>query len=200
MLHANLRLSSEERQLLLDEGFILTKRSILSKTEKLFGDLSEVFRQQVLEKNMHNKDFMQFTPKLARGENYKGLPWVMLDYPRLFTKTDICAIRCFFWWGHYCSITLHLSGYYQERYQARVFDFLQDDKDRDWMFSVAKDPWQHEISDAHYHSGDQVQELLNEWQLSPYLKIAKKIPLTQWDQLDDFFTENYAGLLTLLSV
>ncbi|MEN9299459.1 MAG: hypothetical protein RLZZ429_1772 [Bacteroidota bacterium] len=198
MLNANLRLSSEERQLLLDEGFILTKRSILAKTEKLFGDLSEVFRQQVLAQKMNNADFMQLTPKLARGENYNGLPWVMMDYPRLFTKTDICAIRCFFWWGHYCSITLHLSGHYQERYQTRLFDFLKDDKESEWMFSVAKDPWQHMISHENYHPGDQVDHFLEAWRSSPYLKIAKKIPLTQWDQLDDFFTDNYAVLLSLL--
>lgn len=198
MLNANLRLSSEERQLLLDERFILTKQSILAKTEKLFGDLSEVFRQQVREKNMHDEDCMRLTPKLARGENYYGLPWVMMDYPRLFTKTDVCAIRCFFWWGHYCSITLHLSGHYQKRYQARIFDFLEDDKERDWMFSVAKDPWQHVISREHYYPGDQAGHFFHEWQLSPYLKIAKKIPLAEWDQLDDFFIGNYVLLLSLL--
>lgn len=198
MLNANLRLSSEERQLLLDEGFILTKRSILEKTEKLFGELSEVFRQQVLAQKMNDADFMQLTPKLARGENYHGLPWIMMDYPRLFKKTDTCAIRCFFWWGHYCSITLHLSGYYKDKYQGRIFDFLQDAKENEWVFSVAKDPWQHVISTEHYHVGEQVHSFAHEWRTSPYLKIAKKIPLTQWDELDDFFTDNYAVLLSLL--
>ena len=33
------------------------------------------------------------SPKISKGENYKGLPYVMLDYPRCFGKTDIFAIR-----------------------------------------------------------------------------------------------------------
>lgn len=199
MLNANLRLSSEERQLLLDERFILTKRSILQKAEGFFGQLSQVFRQHVLERKMSEETFMQWTPKIARGENYHGLPWVMLDYPRLFTRSDVCAIRCFFWWGRYCSITLQVSGLYQQRFQQRIIDFLQKEKDTGWLFSVGNDPWQHVIDDKHYQSCEHLERLLTEHSSRPFLKIAKKIPLDKWDELDHFFESNFVALLSILA-
>ena len=55
-------------------------------------------------------------PKISKGEKYKGLPWVMLDYPRIFGKEDIMAIGTRFWWGHYFSVTLHLKGGYLRTY------------------------------------------------------------------------------------
>lgn len=198
MLNANLRLSSEERQLLLDERFILTKRRILQKTEQLFGHLSEVFREKIVERKMEGEVFMRLTPKIARGENYLELPWVMMDYPRLFTKTDVCAIRCFFWWGNYCSITLHVSGIYQERFQDSIIELLQREKDSGWLFSIGDDPWQHVIDDNHYRSAEYLEQSLIKITSNPFLKVTKKIPLDQWDLLDDFFASNYSELLSVL--
>ena len=198
MLNANLRLSSEERQLLLDERFILTKRSILQKTEQLFGHMSDLFREKVVERKMEQEAFMRLTPKIARGENYHELPWVMMDYPRLFTKTDVCAIRCFFWWGHYCSITLHVSGIYQERFQQSIIEFLQKEKESAWVFSIGDDPWQHIIDEDHYRSAKFFEQSLTKIASSSFLKIAKKIPLDEWDSFDEFFASNYVTLLSIL--
>ncbi|BFG70470.1 hypothetical protein KACHI17_13510 [Sediminibacterium sp. KACHI17] len=198
MLTANLRLSSEERQLLLDERFILTKRSILQKTEAFFGELSELFRQQVVERKMEGEAFLQWTPKIARGENYHGLPWIMMDYPRLFGKKDVCAIRCFFWWGQYCSITLHVSGIYQERFQYAIIDFLRKEKGSGWLYATGDDPWQHIIDEDHYQLCENPDRLLAEQASRSFLKIAKKIPLEKWDELDDFYTDNFVGLLSVL--
>ena len=57
-----------------------------------------------------NLAIVQSTPKIAKGENYLQLPYVLLDYPRCFDKENIFAIRTMFWWGNFFSITLHLSG------------------------------------------------------------------------------------------
>ena len=60
------------------------------------------------------------SPKISKGENYRGLPYVMLDYPRLFGREEVLAIRTFFWWGHGFSVTLHLKGGYRERISAGI--------------------------------------------------------------------------------
>ena len=46
-------------------------------------------------------EFFDVSPKISRGEQYLGLPYVMLDYPRIFSKENVFAIRTFFWWGNY---------------------------------------------------------------------------------------------------
>lgn len=198
MLTAKLRLSAEEQQLLLDERFILTKRSILEKTEQLFGNLSEVFRNEIKRCELEQESYAQLAPKIARGENYKGLPWVMMDYPRLFTRSDTCAIRCFFWWGNYCSITLHLSGLYQERYLSAILGFREEQQGLEdpWLYCIGEDPWEHEIRPDNYLAFTEAQA---DWMAQPFFKITKKIPLEKWDQLDEFFANNFKALLTILN-
>lgn len=200
MLPANLRLSQEERLLLLDTRFILTKNAILEKVEILFGELSENFRSVVQRIEIETAAPFILTPKIARGENYEGLPWVMMDYPRLFTKKDTCAIRCFFWWGHYCTITLQLSGTYQEQYFQATKNFVQNScqqNQNEWYLSIGTNAWQHVLSEFDYTPILQIPQQYWE-QERPFLKLTKKIPLEKWDEMTNFFEEGFKELITIL--
>jgi len=97
-------LSTKELELVTNPNIILTKNAIIGKVYDLFGQLSEAYKTVLT-----NKELLAIGPKIARGENYQGLPWVMLDFPRKFTQSDTMAIRSFFWWGHFFSITLQLT-------------------------------------------------------------------------------------------
>ena len=83
-------------------------------------------------------------PRVSRGENYRGLPWVMLDYPRVWGREDVFAIRTMFWWGHAFSVTLHLKG----RYQALYLDVIRRHWERlaaaGFFVSINEDEWRHE--------------------------------------------------------
>jgi hypothetical protein len=111
-METKIRLSAEEKQLVRTDRFILTKNRIIRKTMLLFGQLKEEY-DQLLE----GVELPEGTAsaKISRGENYEGLPWIMLDHPRYFRKEDILAIRSFFWWGNFFSITLHLAGKPKEK-------------------------------------------------------------------------------------
>src|SRR5271169_1886033 len=103
---ANLRLSAEEMRLVSDPAWILTKNSIIRKVVELFAELSGQWRGMLsgigwTEVSRGGMAGSWGDPKISRGEQYKGMPWVMLDYPRVFGKEDVCAIRTMFWWGHY---------------------------------------------------------------------------------------------------
>src|SRR5882762_9510184 len=110
---AKVQLSKEERTLVMDPGWILTKNSIMGKVGALFAELSGRM-QASYQLPTDGLPLNWATPKISRGENYKGLPWVVLDYPRAFGREDVLAIRTLFWWGHYFSVTLHLKGKYKE--------------------------------------------------------------------------------------
>ncbi|HEX6916286.1 MAG TPA: hypothetical protein VF145_13645, partial [Chitinophagaceae bacterium] len=119
---ANVKLSKEELDLVTNAGFILTKNRIIGKVYDMFGLLSETFRQQAAG---FPDEMSRAQAKISKGENYLGLPWVMMDYPRLFSKTDVFAVRCFFWWGNFFSITLQLSGKYLGQYASPAERYLQ---------------------------------------------------------------------------
>src|SRR5947209_5415196 len=114
----NVELSKTEMEIVANSEFILTKNRIIEKVYNLFGSLAENYKL-VLNEHINElpAEVISTTPKIYKGENYLGLPYVMMDYPRLFLKTDIFAIRSLFWWGNFFSITLHLSGKFLADYR-----------------------------------------------------------------------------------
>jgi hypothetical protein len=187
---ANVKLSKEELALVTDADFILTKNRIIQKVYQLFGNLSEEFRER---SKQLPSSFLTISPKIAKGENYQGLPWVMLDYPRAFSKTDVFAIRCFFWWGKFFSITLQIQGSNKANYSDSIKSHLAANPE-EWWICIADDPWQHHFDRNNYC---QYNVELNLSTL-PFIKLAKKIPLEQWDHSYDFFSVTFQEILQML--
>jgi len=104
-------LSAKELELVCSTDWILTKHIIIEKVINLFSAMLISMQQKTGEQksNLPVEVFIK-DPKISRGENYRQLPYVMLDYPRYFEKQDTLAIRTFFWWGNFFSINLQLSG------------------------------------------------------------------------------------------
>lgn len=198
MLPTKLTLSAEERLLMMDTSFILTKNAVLKKVELLFGVVNSTIRQRVIELGLEGSALFVPGPKIARGEQYQSLPWVMLDYPRIFTKTDTCAIRCFFWWGNYCTITLQLAGSYLHQYRQQVEYFVRNLADnKDWYLSVGEDQWQHQLESTAYVAADLIGETY--WSENRcFIKLVKKIPLEQWDELFPLLENNIVAFLHIL--
>ncbi len=198
MLPTKLTLSEEERLLMMDTRFILTKNAVLKKVELLFGAVSETIRQRVTALGLEGSPLFVLSPKIARGEQYQNLPWVMLDYLRIFTKTDTCAIRCFFWWGNYCTVTLQLAGSYLNQYRQPVEAFVkQHTGEGDWYLSVGEDQWQHQLESTAYVAAETIDEMY--WlQDRSFIKLVKKIPLEQWDELFPLLENNIVAFLHIL--
>src|SRR6188472_4399624 len=95
---AKIRLSPTELELVMQPGWILTKNDIIEKVISLMASLQA--KQETLIRSFVNElpeGITSSTPKISRGEKYQGLPYVILDYPRLFGQPDIVAIRTLFW-------------------------------------------------------------------------------------------------------
>src|SRR5215470_1613424 len=120
-MDSKIQLSTFEMDLLKNSEWILTKNLIIKKAQHLLGDVQENNLRHVKDSSLNlPKEVIAVSPKISKGENYNGLPWLMLDYPRYFEKEKVFAIRTMFWWGHFFSTTLHLSGQYKERYADRI--------------------------------------------------------------------------------
>ena len=93
-----LSLSADELELVCNKDWILTKKMVVDKVYLLLGGLSQQM-QDYIESNqlLLPAVVTQSSPKISKGENYLGLPYVMLDYPRYFKSNDMLAIRTFFW-------------------------------------------------------------------------------------------------------
>lgn len=122
----------------------------------------------------------------------------MLDYPRCFSKTDVFAIRSFFWWGNYFSITLHLSGKYLKMYSNVIFQSTKN-KNKDWYLSVNENEWEHHFENNNYKLIEVISDsdIIN-FKEKRFMKIAKKLSLENWQQAELFFEQQYESLLKLI--
>ena len=120
-----IRLSAKEMELVTNADWILTKNGIIDKGKTLFGELQEELIAHLKTiSSLLPVDVTRIPPKISKGENYNGLPYLILDYPRIFDKQNIFAIRTLFWWGNFFSITLHLGGVHKDEYEKNVYSPL----------------------------------------------------------------------------
>lgn len=182
---AKIRLSSKELELVSNADWILTKNRIIDKVIALFASLQA--DQQAF---IHSRsgefpnEVISSTPKISRGEKYEGLPYVMLDYPRHFVQEDILAIRTLFWWGHYFSVTLHVSGRFKKMLEKPVLAEITMLKNNGYFICIDDDAWKHNLHTVNYApvadlDKKEMEKIVGE---KSFLKLACKISLDQWSE------------------
>jgi len=193
-------LSADEQQLVINTQWILTKRKIIDKVDLLLGDVS--VRQQAVIEN--EKDWLPeavvlSTPKIAKGENYLGLPYMILDHPRCFDAEQIFAVRAMFWWGNFFSITLHLSGHYKKMFQQKIIEHVSAVK-QDIFICVNESQWQHHFEADNYSSIKKLQEdeLRNMIVEKPFIKLAIPFPLQSWKDIPSLLEDAFTDLMVML--
>ena len=151
----------------------------------MFGDVTHELRDNFeAGEGILPAEVLVPSPKISKGENYKGLPWVMLDYPRFFNREDAFAIRTMFWWGHFFSVTLHLKGKYKKQYLPTLLKNLSLLASKQFYVCVSAEEWRHEFEEDNYKLLTQlnlpsVEEILL---ANNFCKLSAKISLPQWNQ------------------
>ena len=196
-------LSAKELQLVCDKEWILTKQIIIEKVYRLFGKLALSMEHQIREHvEILPEQATSANPKLSRGENYRGLPYVMLDYPRHFTKGSILAIRTLFWWGNFFSINLHLSGVCKEKAAPSLKANFAALQQKNYSICINTEPWQHHFDNDNYVplNNYTAMEFTTMLYREPFIKIAKRISLQQWDAAPVFLEHHFVEMITLLQI
>ncbi|MEP0368064.1 MAG: hypothetical protein ABJN36_19505 [Cyclobacteriaceae bacterium] len=191
--------SSEELQVLADVTFLSLKDSV---SKKIIASLASIERE--LHKEIEasafpfpNHAFLR-SGKISKGENYRGLPYFILDYPRLFTQTEVFAFRTMLWWGHEFSCTLHLGGKQLERISPKILNDIS--LDTDIFFCVKDNPWEYHFEKDNYLksnelSADQMQSYISK---NNFMKISRCISINEWKKFKSYTLETFARFLMLL--
>lgn len=194
-------LSAKELELVCNKDWILTKQIIIEKVYQLFGEFAATMQQTLMHKaGALPAEVLAIGPKISKGENYRMLPYVMLDFPRYFTRDATFAIRTFFWWGNFFSINLHLSGEYMEgatKSLQRNFNFLQQ---LDYSICVNSEPWHHHFEVDNYVPIKNLTAaaFLDLLSRMPFIKIAKQINLQQWNAAAQFLEYHFNEMVMIL--
>lgn len=181
--------------------WILTKNRLMEQTRLLLADLQDQqLRCISAASDWLPPEVAAIPPKISRGENYEGLPWLMLDLPRLFSASDQFAIRSFFWWGNGFSLSLQLKGQYQLQFGPAFGPHQSLLAQEGWQLGIHRDPWQHHFRQDNY----QPVSLLapTDWDTHlrqhPFLKLSYILPVTQWEEIPVVFGKQYQLLLKIM--
>ena len=190
-------LSAGELAMASDKNIILTKLAVTEKAYALFGNMipsiTNIFEPLLLD----NKKLIASVPKIYKGENYSGFPYVMMDYPAVFEKENIFAVRTMFWWGNFISITLHISGTYKKYWEKNNFKKLETTSG--FFIAVNDSEWQHHFEADNYIlfsllTAD-VKEKIKE---KNFLKVSLKYELHHWNMMQSILPVGYKAVANLL--
>ena len=187
-----------EMELVSSPDIILTKNAILQKIKSFFEEV-QMNQQDILKKYLFQlpEEVLKISPKISRGENYKGLPWLVLDNPRHFQHNNIFAIRTMFWWGNFFSITLHLSGNNKNNLLKNLTDNISLlAKNNFYLYNGTKE-WEHDIDPGSYKKLSVISEdeLQNIFSANNFLKLAVKFTVEPLEAVEDKLLRNYELLV-----
>ena len=193
-----MNLSDKEFAMIKNTDFLITKIKIVSEIENLLRGTKNILLEMVERENFNflsEQDLMK--GRVFKGEYYRELPFVTLDFPSTFEKENVFAYRTMFWWGNFFSTTLHLQGEYLEFFRTNLlsnFDLLLKE---DVYLCVGNTPWEyHYEKDNYVKLSSEHIELINN---SPFIKLSKRIPLEQIESVPQLSSDFFLFLATVLS-
>ena len=179
MQNKRIILTSYENSIMQDSEFLLSKRVVNAKIEEMWL-LLKAEMQPLWDGFLQNKKISgSFEPyKISKGENYKGLPYIVLDYPRHYSKTDIFAYRAMFWWGNGYVFTLLLQGKYLDFFREKILENYSLLKGKNIFAYTGDSLWDYDIYTENYILADsltreQIKSLTN----NAFFKTGRQIPL-----------------------
>ncbi|SDL47015.1 hypothetical protein SAMN05421823_106110 [Catalinimonas alkaloidigena] len=194
------RFTSDELRVASDPTFFYLKHQVTQKVAGQLGKLHRALRQTVeAQAAAFPAGWDERPGKISRGENYRLLPYLILDYPRLFRHDTTFAYRTMFWWGHGFSCTLHLQGVFLDQIRPVLQRRLLSRAEPDWWVCVHDSPWEYHFEDDNYQRLTALPDARREALVAQgaFLKLSRRLPLEAVDQLPDFGVATFQEFITL---
>ncbi|HKR04092.1 MAG TPA: hypothetical protein VJY62_05590, partial [Bacteroidia bacterium] len=155
MQDSKFKFTRDEVQLIGHQDFFRQKSIITQKMISLFHDLNNDIEILKTENEKYLPQKVKIiSGKISKGENYLGLPYIVLDNPRIFSRQNIFAFRSMFWWGNYFSFTFHLSGKYLEDYSKNIYKNFETLRKKKFLVCIHNEQWMHHLEKENYSSLD----------------------------------------------
>lgn len=194
-------LGHDELELISDKSFFITKAIVTEKLSLLMADAQAAIREKLWELELELPDVIDTQQgKLSKGENYRHFPWIILDFPKYFSKEDVFALRTLFLWGDSFSCTFHLQGEMLEHYREKIEGNIQSlNKHDDIYICVNEDQWEHHFGDDNYRLISEMDEhQLNTLVNGEFIKLSRRLDLRDWSLLPQFSSDTADIFLRLL--
>ena len=187
-------LSAKEKINIGNTDFFSVKREIIAKVQLILGEVAgDALLNEGWRKILINEEEKVFEPKISKGENYLGLPYLILDFPKKFNDDHQFAVRSFFWWGKYFATFLLLSGKDLDKFLPKVLSNYSLLQEKEFYVSTNDDRWIHSLDEDYYSplKSFSKEEFETSIRKSGYLKLATHFPLTEFENATEYFSAQH---------
>jgi len=173
--------SAHDMEMLNHVEVFLHKPNIMKKGERFLNALGEgMVHELTRSKLSFPSGTRRDKTQLARGENNKGFPFLSLDIPQMFSKTQMFTYRTLFWWGHYLGFSLILKGEHLPHYTDKLIASKNNPAWSDVYLATTPTPWEWSWTDEnfkkiHTASAEELQSLI---ETIGYIKIIRFFPMS----------------------
>lgn len=184
-------LEPAEAALFLNAEVFALKRSTTQKLYTAFEALRLRLKDtgDTLQFSFPN-EVLAISAKISQGENFKGCPWVMLDYHRYFKGNDMFAFRVMAWFGHYFSAHLIVGGRYLKAHGEQL---MNNCKGNNIYFATHNDPWEHAIEAPFFQPLENVSadQIAGHIRTNDFIKLSIVIQTTDIREMEDRVLDFY---------
>ena len=205
MQDTKLTISDAELEAIMNSSFFLLKRDVTQKILHLFGMLENELMKKVAGDSFFStwEPAIKYKGKIFRGENYRFMPYLLLDCPRVFSSETVFAFRSMFLWGNEFSFTLHLQGRALEEIRPKMLEHISSLKRQNFFFCVNDTPWEYFFEEKNYASLDDLlsnkHDELKQLILSKeFIKLSRKLEPREYDQTISYGLETFEKLMHVL--
>lgn len=194
--------SDAELNAIIQPDFFYIKHSAMQKVMELLSDTERMLREIIVEYPFVKTHTNIDSPKIFRGENYRKLPYIVLDYPRTFSSENIFAFRTMFWWGKEFSFTLHIQHASLNYFRNAIINNISSLNGKHFYYSVHKTPWEYHFQNDNYQMLDDMldkPEFKDELQSSPFIKLSRKISIGEFESVPEYAGETLKAVIALLT-
>jgi hypothetical protein len=167
--------TSDEIELLSSRRPFDLKFQATEKLKTLMGGVRETYLNLIEPEKLlcpHETDFKR--GQIAKGENYEGYPYVMLDFPKFYGRNDIFTYRTMFWYGNFFIFSVILSGSYLPRYQAR-FEAHYDELASEQLFLAKEELWDWREETTIALTAENREQIIETLEHLPFLKLTRHL-------------------------
>lgn len=172
--------TSDEINLVADEGFFMAKARIMRKMRGLLEELhagltADVTGVELVAPAAFDPSKFQF----VKGEYLEDCPYQYLDCPKHFSGNDKFAFRSLFWWGHHVVFALILEGERLRRYKDNLINRYHQVAGRQIELCLGPTPWEWKRGEGYtlpltYDRKSEVAAVLSHRR---FFKLARFVPL-----------------------
>lgn len=168
--------TADEIALLNSRATFDLKRQSTEKLSALMESLRKTFLDIVEPDTLFAPVGTDFSKgQIARGENYEGYPYVLLDFPKYFSGKEKFTYRTKFWYGNYFLFSLVLDGQHLTHYKTlavKHYDALAKSN----LMLGTKDVWDWRPDAALQLTPENRAEVVGLMASQPFLKLLRRYP------------------------